>query len=100
MSTTSSTACLPPSRPTSRYLAINICSGTGHSVRQILQKILVADGYENADVRYDPSRPSTIPVRLMDNGAARRQLGFEAHTSLDEGLRRTLQWYRATAKAA
>lgn len=82
------------------YLAVNICSGTGHSVRQILQKILAADGYRDADVRYDPSRPSTIPVRLMDNNIARRQLGFEARTSLDEGLSRTLKWYRANAKAA
>jgi nucleoside-diphosphate-sugar epimerase len=36
----------------------------------------------------------------MDNSAARRQLCFEAQTSLDEGLRRTIQWYRATGKAA
>jgi nucleoside-diphosphate-sugar epimerase len=76
------------------YLAVNICAGAGHSVRQILQKLLTVDGYEDADVRYDPSRPSTIPVRLMDNSVARQQLGFEAHTSLEEGLRRTLQWYR------
>jgi GDP-L-fucose synthase len=69
-------------------------------VRQILQKILVADGYGNPDVRYDRSRPSTIPVRLMDSSAARQQLGFKAQTSLDEGLRRTIQWYRTTAKAA
>jgi GDP-L-fucose synthase len=82
------------------HLAINICAGAGHSVRQILQKILAADRYDNADVRYDPSRPSTIPVRLMDNSAARRQLGFETRTSLDEGLRRTIQWYRETKKAA
>ena len=47
-----------------------------------------------------PSRPSTIPVRLMDNSAARQKLGFEARTSLDEGLRRTIQWYRTMAKAA
>ena len=77
------------------YLAVNICSGSGHSVRQILEKILAADGYANADVRYDPSRPSTVPVLLMDNSAARLQLGFEARTSLDEGLRRTIQWYKA-----
>jgi GDP-L-fucose synthase len=80
------------------YLAVNICSGTGHSVREILQKILAADHYDNANVRYDPSRPSTIPVRLMDDGAARRQLGFQARTPLDQGLRRTIQWYRAQAK--
>ena len=76
------------------YLAINICAGTGHTVRQILQKILDVDGYRNADVRYDASRPSTIPVRLMDNSAARQQLGFKAHTPLEEGLRRTIAWYR------
>ena len=76
------------------YLAVNICAGTGHSVRQILDRILEVDGYDGADVRYDPSRPSTIPVRLMDNTLARRELGFEARTPLDEGLRRTLDWYR------
>ena len=47
-----------------------------------------------------PRGPAPFPVRLMDNGAARRQLGFEAKTSLEEGLRRTIQWYRTTAKAA
>src|SRR5882757_509761 len=76
------------------YLAVNICAGTGHSVRRILQKILAADDYENAEIRYDPSRPSTIPVRLMDNGMARQLLGVEPPTSLEEGLRRTVQWYR------
>jgi GDP-L-fucose synthase len=75
------------------YLAVNICAGAGHSVREILDKILKVDGYAGADVRYDPSRPSTIPVRLMDNSLARR-LGFEARTSLEDGLRRTLDWYR------
>jgi len=75
------------------YLAVNICAGAGHSVREILDKILKVDGYDGADVRYDPSRPSTIPVRLMDNSLA-RQLGFEARTSLEDGLRQTIEWYR------
>lgn len=77
------------------FLALNLCSGKGHSVRQILEQILAVDGYDDADVRYDPSRPSTIPARLMDNSAARRLLGFEAKTSLAEGLSRTIAWYRA-----
>ena len=77
------------------HLAINICSGTGHTVREILETLLKVDGYTDADVRYDPSKPSTIPVRLMDNSAARRLLGFEAKTGLAEGFRRTMQWYRS-----
>lgn len=76
------------------YLAVNICAGRGHSVKQILQAILKVDGYDGADLRFDPSRPSTIPVRLMDNGLARRELGFEVRTSLEDGLRRTIDWYR------
>jgi len=55
---------------------------------------------DDADIRYDPSRPSTVPILLMDNGLARRELGFTARTSLDEGLRRTLEWYRRNAATA
>jgi GDP-L-fucose synthase len=76
------------------FLAVNICAGIGYTVRQILEAILRVDGYEQADVRYDPSRPSTIPARLMDAGLARKELGFEARTSLEDGLRRTIAWYR------
>jgi GDP-L-fucose synthase len=77
------------------FLAVNICAGGGHTVRQILQTILKVDGYDNAAVRYDPSRPSTIPVRLMDNSLGRQALGFQARTSLEDGLRRTIDWYRS-----
>jgi GDP-L-fucose synthase len=76
------------------FLAVNICAGAGQTVRRILETILQVDGYHDADVRYDPSRPSTIPVRLMDNSLARTELGFEARTTLEDGLRRTIDWYR------
>lgn len=79
------------------HLAVNICSGKGYSIRQILETILVADGHVASDVRYDPSRPSTVPVLLMDNSLARTTLGFEARTSLREGLQRTIAWYKASA---
>jgi GDP-L-fucose synthase len=78
-----------------QYLAINICSGQGHSVKEILATALKVDGYNDADIRFDPSKPSTIPVRLMDGALAKSQLGFEPRISLEEGLRRTLEWYRA-----
>lgn len=79
---------------TERHLAINICAGKGYSVKQILQTLLDVDGYTDADVRFDPSKPSTIPVRLIDGGLARKMLGFEPKVSLAEGFRRTIAWYR------
>lgn len=77
------------------HLAVNICSGKGYTVRQILDTLIAVDGYRDADVRFDASRPSTTPVRLMDNTLARDLTGFEAKTTLEDGLRKTLAWYRA-----
>jgi len=76
------------------YYVVNICSGTGVSVKQILEVALRVDGYMNADVRFDPAKPSTIPVRLIDGSKAARELGFTPKVSLEEGLRRTLAWYK------
>jgi GDP-L-fucose synthase len=76
------------------FLAVNICAGRGYAVRQVLETLLDVDGFSDARVTFDASKPSTVPVRLMDNGLARSLLGFEAKLSLAEGLRRTLDWYR------
>lgn len=77
------------------FLAVNICAGRGYSVREVLETLLKVDGFADANVRFDRSRPSTVPVRLMDNALAAKTLGFQAKISLEEGLRRTLAWYRA-----
>jgi len=81
------------------YLAINIASGQGYSVKQILQTILQVDGYAEADVRFDPSKPTTIAIRLVDIGLAQEMLGFRPKTDLREGLGRTVQWYHQNREA-
>lgn len=77
------------------HLAINLCSGRGYSVRHILETLLEIDGYRDAHIRFDPSKPTTIPVRLMNNEAAKRVLRFEAKIPIQEGFRRTIDWYRS-----
>jgi len=52
------------------------------------------DGYKNADIQYDASKPTMIPKRLINASKAKRLLGFEAKTSIEEGLRKTIEWYR------
>jgi GDP-L-fucose synthase len=79
------------------YLEINICSGTGVSVKEILAAAIAADGFEDAQVTFDPSKPSTVPVRRLSSKLAKEKLGFEAKVGLKEGLRRTLEWYHAVA---
>ena len=76
------------------YMEVNIASGRGHTVKDVLQTILDVDGYSDADVRFDPSKPTMMPVRLVDTEQAERDLGFKARLSLAEGIRRTIEWYR------
>jgi GDP-L-fucose synthase len=82
------------------YLEVNICSGEGVTVREILETAIEVDGFTDAKVSYDPSKPSTVPVRRLSASLAREKLGFAAKVSLHEGLKRTLHWYRANLMPA
>ena len=80
-----------------RYLAINLAYGQGYSVKQILQTILEVDGFAEADVHFDPSKPSTTAIRLVDTTMAKELIGFNPTIDLRSGLARTVRWYRENA---
>lgn len=80
------------------YTAINIGLGKAYSVKEILRMILELDWYTDAKVVFNRSKPTMIPTRLVDLTKAETVLGFKAKTDLQEGLRRTIQWYREYRK--
>jgi GDP-L-fucose synthase len=80
------------------YCALNIGLGRGYSVKEILRTILEADGYAGAKIVFDPSKPTMIPLRLVDTTKAATVLDFRAATDLREGVGRTLDWYRRTRR--
>ncbi|MBU0715145.1 MAG: NAD-dependent epimerase/dehydratase family protein [Verrucomicrobia bacterium] len=73
---------------------INLASGRQYCLRDLLDLMLKIDGYENARVVYDASKPTMIPKRLIDPTKAKSLLGFEVKTPVEEGLRKTIEWYR------
>ena len=73
---------------------INIGLGRGYSIKQALAMMLEIDGYTDAKVVYNSSKPSMIPIRLLDTSLAQKVLGFKANTGLREGISRTIGWYR------
>lgn len=75
---------------------VNLAGGRGHCLHDILDLILRLDGYAGARIEYDASKPTMIPKRLIDPSKARQVLGFEAATSMEAGLRKTIDWYRST----
>jgi GDP-L-fucose synthase len=76
------------------FLEINICSGEGVTVRQIMETAIAVDGFSDVNLQYNPSAPSTVPVRRLSNALAKAKLGFEAKTDLRTGLARAIAWYR------
>ncbi|MBI4855218.1 MAG: NAD(P)-dependent oxidoreductase [Acetobacterium woodii] len=74
---------------------INIASGNQYVLSDLLEQMLRLDGYDNANIVYDASKPTMIPKRLIDPSKANVLLGFKAKTPIEEGLKKTIDWYRS-----
>jgi len=82
-----------------QYLAVNIAAGgEGHTIKEVIQILLDLDGFEDADVQFDITKPQMIRVRLIDNSLAMEKLGFRPRFTIREGLEKTVEWYRCNQK--
>jgi GDP-L-fucose synthase len=78
------------------FLPVNIATGVSCSIKQALDAILQADEYMDANIVFNSTKPTMIPKRLIDTTRAKQLFGFEAGTSLIEGIKKTVDWYRQT----
>ena len=67
--------------------------GEAISVRDLVRKIVAASGRE-LEIEHDLTKPTIKTSLFLDCGKAERELGWRRKTSLDEGVRRTLAWWR------
>jgi GDP-L-fucose synthase len=72
---------------------INIGYGSALPIRRVVEIILKAAGHSDAEVRFDATKPTAIPVRLVDTSKAKRLLGFEPQIRIETGLRDLVNWY-------
>jgi len=77
---------------------VNIATGYPCTVKDVLNVLLKVDNFSGADTVFDASKPAMIPKRLIDISKANRLLGFDPKVSLEEGLKKTVTWYRSTLK--
>ena len=73
---------------------INIARGEPSTVSQLINYLVEIDGFKDANVVYDTTKPSMIRKRLINPEKASNDIGFKANTPLIEGLRRTVDWYK------
>jgi GDP-L-fucose synthase len=62
-------------------------------MRDLAEKISSKVGFRG-DVVWDTAQPNGQPRRMLDVSRARERFGFAARVALDEGLDRTIAWYR------
>jgi GDP-L-fucose synthase len=72
---------------------VNLGSGMEISIKDLANMIRRLTGYEGEFV-WDTSKPNGQPRRALDVSRAEKFFGFRAQVPFEEGLRRTIEWYK------
>ncbi len=72
---------------------VNLGTGSEIQIKDLARLICKMVGFEG-EICWDTSKPDGQPRRCLDTSKAERYFGWKARTSLEEGLRRTIQWYQ------
>jgi GDP-L-fucose synthase len=72
---------------------VNLGAGFEISIRELAELIAKLTGFRGRIV-WDRSRPDGQPRRCLDTSRAKREFGFSAQIGLEEGLKKTIEWYR------
>jgi dTDP-glucose 4,6-dehydratase len=73
---------------------VNLATGEDISVNEIADAVLAALGKPTALKKHVPERPGQVDRHIGSTEKAERLLGWTARTSFEEGLARTVAWYR------
>jgi GDP-L-fucose synthase len=71
---------------------VNVGAGFEISVRDLAALIARLTGFDGEFV-WDTSKPDGQPRRRLDTRRAKAAFGFQARTGLEDGLRKTIDWY-------
>lgn len=74
---------------------VNLGSGKEISIYNLAHTIARLTGYKGS-IRWDATKPDGQPRRMLDISRAHKSFGFLARTAFEDGLRRTIEWYRDT----
>lgn len=73
---------------------VNLGAGKEITIRDLATLIARETGF-TGDIVWDTCKPNGQPRRCLDVSRAKQLFGFEAATSLSEGIQKTVSWFRA-----
>lgn len=71
----------------------NVGSGQEASIKELAAKVAVVVGYKG-EIEWDGTKPDGAPRKLLD-GTRFNSLGWKPSVSLEEGVKRTYDWFLA-----
>jgi nucleoside-diphosphate-sugar epimerase len=79
---------------------INIGTGKTRKMKEILALIKKETDAEEKQVAIDKTRlrPRDVEILVTDNSKARKLLGWKPKTAFEQGIRKTIQWYKDTGQ--
>jgi len=77
---------------------VNLGTGREISIRNLVQLIAQETGFQG-EIMWDTTKPDGQPRRALDVRRAEQLFGFRAETDFVEGIRKTIEWYRASLDA-
>ena len=76
---------------------INISNAQSVSIKNLADNISSIFNY-NGEINYDSSKPEGAAARLMDNKRMKKIIKFDNFNFINEGLKKTIDWYISTKK--
>ena len=73
---------------------VNIGPGFEISIKDLVALIAELTDFKGK-ITWDPTKPDGQPRRMLDTTRAFQEFGFKAKTGFREGLKKTIDWYRA-----
>ena len=73
---------------------LNVGTGSETGIDRLFEVLARITGFRG-EPRHGPARDGDVSRNALDAGLAGRKLGWEPWTDLDEGLRATVDWFRA-----
>lgn len=77
---------------------VNLGAGFEISIKDLVELIAKLTGFTGKIV-WDSSKPDGQPRRCLDTSRAKEYFGFQAHTNFEEGLKKTIDWYKENREA-
>ncbi len=71
---------------------VNLGAGFEISIRELTECVARLTGFEGK-IQWNKAYPDGQPRRTLDTSRATKEFGFRARVSLEEGLKRTIEWY-------